>query len=193
MSTRWSGSDAPRGDAYDARFEHLASSGADVHGEVSLVVALLADHELGRRVLDAGCGTGRIAIELARRGHDVVGVDLDPSMLDAAHRKAPELDWRSADLADLDLGTQFDAVVAAGNVMVFLAPGTEGVVLERLAAHLEPGGLLIAGFQLDRGLDADRYDALAQTAGFEPHLRFATWDREPYEGGDYAVLVHIRR
>jgi len=193
MSTRWSGSDAPRGDAYDARFERLASTGADVHGEVALVVALLAEHGRGRRVLDAGCGTGRIAIELARRGCDPVGVDLDPSMLDAAHRKAPDLDWRSADLADLDLGTQFDAVVAAGNVMVFLAPGTEGVVLERLAAHLEPGGLLIAGFQLDRGLDADRYDSLAQAAGFELDQRFATWDRELYDGGDYAVLVHIRR
>ncbi len=193
MSTRWSGSDAPRGDEYDARFERLAETGADVHGEATLVEALLAEHGLGRRVLDAGCGTGRVAIELARRGCHVVGVDLDPSMLDAAHRKAPDLDWRSADLVELELGERFDAVVAAGNVLVFLAPGTEGVVLERLAAHVEPGGLLIAGFQLDRGLDAERYETLAEAAGLDARARFATWGREPWAGGDYAVFVHTRR
>jgi SAM-dependent methyltransferase len=193
MSTRWSGSDTPRGDAYDARFERLAETGADVHGEATLVEALLTENGLGRRVLDAGCGTGRVTIELARRGYEVTGVDLDPSMLDAAHRKAPDLDWRSADLVELDLGTHFDAIVAAGNVLVFLAPGTEGVVLERLATHLDPGGLLIAGFQLDRGLEAERYDTLADAAGLEARARYATWDREPWAGGEYAVFVHARR
>src|SRR5512140_1735847 len=99
MSTRWSGSDAPRGEAYDERFERLASSGADVHGEASLVEALLAERGEGRRVLDAGCGTGRVAIELARRGHAVVGVDLDADMLAVAKANAPELTWVRCDLA----------------------------------------------------------------------------------------------
>ena len=57
-------------------------------------------------VLDAGCGTGRVAIELSRRGHDVVGVDVDEAMLEAARAKAPDLTWVQGDLADpgLDLG-----------------------------------------------------------------------------------------
>ena len=50
-------------------------------------------------VLDAGCGTGRVAIELARHGVDVVGVDVDASMIGEARRRAPELEWVEADLA----------------------------------------------------------------------------------------------
>ena len=73
---RWKGSEVPRGAAYDERFERLASSGVDVHGEAALV-----DSYGPGAVLDAGCGTGRVAIELARRGHRVVGIDADPDML----------------------------------------------------------------------------------------------------------------
>ena len=83
----------------------------DVHGEAELV-----DSYGPGAVLDAGCGTGRVAIELSRRGHDVVGVDVDPAMLEAARAKAPELKWVEGDLTDptLDLGPAFDIVVMAG-------------------------------------------------------------------------------
>ena len=171
-----------------------------MHGEADLVDGLLQEHG-GRRVLDAGCGTGRVAIELAARGYDVVGVDLDAGMLDAARNKAPELEWVQADLATLrpadlsqhDAAPGFDAVVMAGNVMIFVQPGTEGTVLARLHDVLVPGGLVIAGFQLrtDR-IDLDEYDRLAAEAGLEPVARWATWDRAPFAGGDYAVSVHRR-
>ncbi|MEW6474204.1 MAG: class I SAM-dependent methyltransferase [Actinomycetota bacterium] len=159
-----------------------------MHGEATFVEALGV-----RSVLDAGCGTGRVAIELARRGLDVVGVDADPGMLSAARAKAPELDWVLADLTVLDLPERrFDAAVMAGNVMIFVVPGTEGAVLERLAAHLRPGGLVVAGFQLvPGGLTLARYDELAGAAGLTLVERFATWDRHPWSpGGDYAVSVH---
>ena len=199
MSTRWTGTDAPRGDDYDARWQRLAASGASVHGEADLVDALLREHG-GRRVLDAGCGTGRVAIELAARGYDVVGVDLDPGMLGTARAKAPDLAWYEADLARLDLipelagaeaGAGFDLVVMAGNVMIFVAPGTEAAVLATLRAQLVPGGLLVAGFQLrrDRCSLAD-YDAFAAAAGLTLVARWATWDGEPFTDGDYAVSVH---
>src|SRR5262245_36982661 len=97
MSTRWEGTDAPRGAAYDAQWERLAAAGESIHGEADLVDALLQEQG-GRRALDAGCGTGRVAIELAVRGYDVVGVDLDATMLDAARAKAPDLTWVQADL-----------------------------------------------------------------------------------------------
>lgn len=159
-----------------------------MHGEATFVEALGA-----RSVLDAGCGTGRVAIELARRGVDAVGVDADPSMLSAARAKAPDLEWVLADLSRLDLPERrFDVVVMAGNVMIFVQPGTEGAVLERLAAHLQPGGAVVAGFQLvPGGLTLERYDELAEAAGLALAERYATWDRDPWQaGGDYAVSVH---
>jgi SAM-dependent methyltransferase len=153
-----------------------------------------------RSVLDAGCGTGRVAIELARRGLEVVGVDADPGMLSAARAKAPELEWIAADLSDFELRDpdgraeprRFDAAVLAGNVMIFVVPGTEGAVLERLAAHLRPGGLVVAGFQLvPNRLTLEHYDDLAASAGLTLVERLATWDRDPWSpGGDYAVSVH---
>ncbi|WP_099023427.1 class I SAM-dependent methyltransferase [Mycolicibacterium palauense] len=193
MSTRWQGTDAPRGDDYDARWRTLADSGQNVHGEADLVESLLAGAETAA-VLDAGCGTGRVAIELARRGFRVVGVDADSRMLDTARTKAPELSWVEADLADLDdVRDTFDLVLLAGNVMIFVQPDTEARVLRELADRLRPGGLLVAGFQLraDR-LALQTYDELAEAAGLQLVQRWATWDRQPFAGGDYAVSVHRR-
>ncbi|MFG3258631.1 class I SAM-dependent DNA methyltransferase [Streptomyces sp. NPDC048172] len=175
------------GEEYQARFDSIAAEGKDVHGEATLVRSLGPSS-----VLDAGCGTGRVAIELARHGIDVVGVDVDDSMLATARRLAPGIPWRLSDLAGLDLGTTFDVVVMAGNVPLFTAPGTEPELVAGVAAHVRPGGHLVAGFSLDRGYTADDYDAHCAAAGLAPETRYATWSREPYEGGAYAVSVHRR-
>ena len=143
-------------------------------------------------MLDAGCGTGRVAIELAVRGFEAVGVDLDPMMLDEARKKAPKLEWVLSDLAELRLKRDFDAAVLAGNVMLFVGPGTEADVLARIASHLVPGGLLVAGFQLTGRLELYAYDAAAAAGGLEPVERYATWAREPFTDGDYVVSVHRR-
>ncbi|MEU0498882.1 class I SAM-dependent methyltransferase [Mycobacterium sp. NPDC006124] len=194
MSTRWQDTDAPRGEDYDQRWIRLAESGAGIHGEADLVEDLLTQTG-GNRVLDAGCGTGRVAIELARRGRLVVGVDADPDMLAAARAKAGDLTWIHADLAEADDHAPgvFDVVLLAGNVMIFLAPGSERRVVRQMVARLAPGGLLIAGFSLQPGrLTLDDYDRLVTGAGLASTARWATWDREPYGGGDYAVSVHRR-
>ena len=193
MTSRWQQTGAPRGADYDARWQELAESGENIHGEADLVESLLAGE--GQSVLDAGCGTGRVAIELARRGQRVWGVDSDPRMLQAATTKAPELPWHQADLAKLPdtLTDSFDLVLLAGNVMIFLAPGTEADVVDALAGRLSPGGLLVAGFSLRPDqLTLEQYDRLAESAGLRLLHRWATWDREPYSGGDYAVSVHAR-
>jgi SAM-dependent methyltransferase len=187
-TSRWS--DDPgvsRGDDYDARWHAMAEAGEAIHGEVDFVMSFEPS-----TVLDAGCGTGRVAIELAHRGREVVGVDLDPSMLDAARRNGSDLTWIEADLHTVDLGRVFDAVVMAGNVMIFVRPGTERPVVAALASHVAPGGVLIAGFQLaDGSYDLARYDADCEAAGLVLAERHATWDREPFvEGGTYAVSVH---
>jgi 2-polyprenyl-3-methyl-5-hydroxy-6-metoxy-1,4-benzoquinol methylase len=175
------------GEEYQRRFEALASSGHDVHGEVAFIDAL-APRPVS--VLDAGCGTGLIAIELARRGYDVVGVDVDASMLAVARTRAPELEWHEHDLATLDLERRFDAVVLAGNVLLFVAPGTEAQVVARCAAHVGPNGVLVAGFSLRPGAyDLSSFDEHCVAAGLHVVERWATWDREPFAGGDYAVSV----
>lgn len=185
--------DVPRGDSYDQRWRDLEASGAAVHGEADFV-----DRFEPSTVLDAGCGTGRVAIELARRGRDVVGVDLDPAMLATAVQKAPGLRWIEADLADVNVLDEtgeraaFDVVVAAGNVMIFVEPGTEAEVVANLASHLAPDGLLIAGFQLKAPrIDLATYDRHCAAAGLRLEGRWSTWDGDPFaEGGDYAVSAH---
>ena len=185
---RWLTEAGGRSETYDRRWEEMAATGQNVHGEADLV------ERLGpRSVLDAGCGTGRVAVELARRGIDVVGVDLDASMLEKARAKQPDVPWIVGDVAEVDLGRTFDLVLLAGNVMIFLAPGTEAGVVANLTRHLEPGGALVAGFSLEPGrLELETYDDHTRAAGLTLEDRWATWDRQPFNGGDYAVSVHRR-
>ena len=176
------------GDDYQQRFDALAQRGVDVHGEATFVAAMAP-----ASVLDAGCGTGRVAIELARRGIEVVGVDGDASMIDTARRRAPDTTWVHEDLTAVHLGRQFDVVVMAGNVPLFTPLGTERALVAGCARHIGPGGALVAGFQLDRSYTLEQYDADAAAAGLVLAQRFATWDRDPFvPGGDYAVSVHRR-
>ena len=176
------------GDRYQQRFDDLAASGVHVHGEADLVAGLAPTC-----VLDAGCGSGRVGIELARRGIEVVGVDADPSMLATARRLAPHVTWIDADVADLDLDRRFDVVIMAGNVPLFTPPGTQGALVAGCARHLAPGGVLVAGFQLDRGYGIDRYDADCAAVGLVLDRRWSTWSGDPYPGdGTYAVSLHRR-
>src|SRR3954451_22003786 len=71
VTSRWGSGDRPNADEYDARWRAKAAAGEDPHGEATFVAAFSPSS-----VLDAGCGTGRVAIELARRGIETCGVDL---------------------------------------------------------------------------------------------------------------------
>jgi ubiquinone/menaquinone biosynthesis C-methylase UbiE len=180
-----------RGDEYDSRFARFEAEGLYLHGEADLVAGLLG--EPPATVLDAGCGTGRVAIELARRGFDTVGIDVEQSMLSSARAKAPDLEWILGDLSSAQLpDAHFDLVVAAGNVMIFLELGTDTAVISNLARTVVPGGLVVAGFQVGRQLTLERYDELSASVGLELAHRWATWERAPYAGGEYAVSVHRR-
>ena len=186
---------------YDAPYEARAAAGMDIHGEATFLIQLFAEQLTALapaarpRVLDAGCGTGRIAIELARRGCQIVGVDLDEEMLKQARKKAPELAWHQGDLSTITLDHEFDSMVLAGNVMIYLTPGTETAVLNNLVNHLAPGGLLVAAFELTppawSKLTLPLYDQLAAAVGLTLVERWATWDRAPwFPSSPYAVSVH---
>ncbi|MFE9445764.1 class I SAM-dependent methyltransferase [Streptomyces sp. NPDC006602] len=189
------------GEAYSQRFARLAASGHDIHGEATFCAALLKP---AARILDAGCGTGRIAIRLAELGHDCTGVDVDPSMLAVARRDAPTQEWLLGDLARLDalgLNPGFDLALAAGNVIPLLARGTESAVVRQLAAVLRPAGLLVTGMGLDAAhlplpeptVALTEFDHWCTQAGLTLRQRYATWSGDPYyQGCGYAVSVHSR-
>ncbi|MBX7267153.1 methyltransferase domain-containing protein [Micromonospora sp. Llam7] len=194
--TRWATDTGPEHSQwYVDRFRQLAAEGADLAGEARLVDTLVPP---GSRILDAGCGTGRVGAELATRGHTVVGVDADPVLIDAARADHPAPRWLIADLAELDLAAAgesepFDAAVLAGNVMAFLAAGTERTVLRRVAAHLHPDGVVAVGFGTDRGYPLSDFDADVVGAGLRLEHRFATWDLRPWrDGAGFAVSI-LRR
>lgn len=177
---------------YIQRFRRMADDGVDLGGEARFMDAMAAP---GSRILDAGCGPGRVGGRLHERGHRVVGVDVDPELIAAAVADHPGPQWVVADLAVLDLpavgiAEPFDAAVLAGNVLAFVAAGTEGDVLRRIAAHLVPGGFVVIGLGTDRGYPVERLDEDAAAAGLVLEHRFATWDLLPWrDDAGFAVSV----
>ncbi|WP_369140166.1 class I SAM-dependent methyltransferase [Modestobacter versicolor] len=173
--------------AYVQRFRTLAAQGVDLAGEARLVDAMLPR---GSRVLDAGCGPGRVGAWLADAGHTVVGVDGDPVLIAAAEADHPGPRWLVGDLAELDLAERFDAIVCAGNVMAFLAAGTRQEVLRRFRTHLAPGGRAAVGFGAGRGYPFEEFLDDVRAAGLVPDVLLSTWDLRPFApDADFLVAV----
>lgn len=177
---------------YVERFRSMAAAGDDLAGEARLIDTMVGR---GSRILDAGCGPGRVGAVLARLGHDVVGVDVDPVLIEAAAEDHPGPRWIVEDLAELNLGAhgipdRFDAIVCAGNVMTFLAPSTRAEVLRRLRRHVHGEGRVAIGFGAGRGYEFSEFLNDARHAGLEPDLLLSTWDLRPWvQDSDFLVAV----
>jgi SAM-dependent methyltransferase len=177
---------------YVERFRAKARAGEDLTGEARLVDAMAPR---GAHILDAGCGPGRLGGHLATVGHHVVGVDVDPVLIDAAKADHPGPDWLVGDLAELDLPARgitepFDVIVSAGNVVTFLAPSTRVRVLARLRAHLVANGRAVIGFGANRDYEFTQFLADATDAGFVPDLLLSTWDVRPFsDDSDFIVAI----
>ena len=172
---------------YIERFRTMARDGADLGGEARLIDAMAAR---GARILDAGCGAGRVGGLLAAAGHEVTGVDLDPELIAAAEQDYPGPRWRVGDLAELELPDRFDVIVCAGNVMTFVAPDTRGEILRRMRAHLGERGRVAIGFGADRGYPFDDFLADATAAGLTPDVLLSTWDLRPFgPGSEFLVAL----
>ncbi|MGV1038009.1 MAG: class I SAM-dependent methyltransferase [Candidatus Nanopelagicales bacterium] len=177
---------------YIQRFRTMAAEGVDLAGEARLMDAMVAPQS---RILDAGCGPGRVGAVLAERGHNVVGVDADPALIGAAIEDHPGPKWLVTDLAELSLVAideveSFDAVVVAGNVLTFLADGTEVAVLANLRSVLAPDGFIVVGFGVDRGYSLEQFDQDVAEAGLRVEQRFSTWDVRPWHANaSFSVSV----
>ena len=179
---------------YVERFRALAASGADLVGEARLIDAMAPRRAT---ILDAGCGPGRHAGHLHRAGHTVVGIDLDPVLLEAAEADDPGPTYLVGDLASVDLPAEtpqaFDLILCAGNVMAFLHPQTQRPVLQRFARWLAEDGRAVVGFGLARGYALADFEADAAASGLIVQQRFATWDLRPFtDEADFMVAVLTR-
>lgn len=177
---------------YATRMRTMAAEGADLAGEARFVDAMVPR---GARILDAGCGPGRVAAALSAAGHTTVGVDVDPVLIDAAREDHPDGTWVVGDLAELDLPAHeipdpFDVIVCAGNVMTFLGHGTHASALGRMRAHLAPEGRIAVGFGTSRGYAPESFVADVEAAGLRTDARFSTWDLRPYsDDSDFLVAI----
>jgi SAM-dependent methyltransferase len=196
---RWETTYPDAGSPYARTFEDLLARGEDVDGE-----ARLADVLLPRSggVLDAGSGLGRVAAALQARGHDVTAVEKDPDLVARSHRLFPDVPVVVADILELTPSmleahgrpSTYDLVVAVGNVVVYLADGTETRALRTLADLLVPGGRVLLGWHPQQGPPGSRdypvelfREHLAGT-GLEVEHVFGGYDLAP-PTEDYVVVV----
>ena len=203
---------------YDQRWESMAARGENVHGEADAVTRLIERHVVDRvggdeprvfHVLDAGCGTGRLAVELERRGHIVTAIDLDPDMVERARAKSSAIRWLVGDLAKLDdvidADDGYDVIVMAGNILNFCAPGSQTAIVHNLVRHLAAGGLLVCGWSQELREDAYLWTDFVRDArelGANLAETWTNWDGdtmpastlggEPVGSSDYAVIAVVK-
>ena len=203
---------------YDQRWESMAARGENVHGEADAVTRLIERHVVDRvgaegprvcHVLDAGCGTGRLAVELERRGHIVTAIDLDPDMVERARAKSSAIRWLVGDLAKLDdvidADDGYDVIVMAGNILNFCAPGSQTAIVHNLVRHLAAGGLLVCGWSQELREDAYLWTDFVRDArelGANLAETWTNWDGdtmpastlggEPVRSSDYAVIAVVK-
>ncbi len=179
---------------YVQRFKTMAEGGADLVGEARLIDAMVGR---GSAILDAGCGPGRHAGYLHRAGHRVVGVDLDPVLIEAAEADDPGPLYGVSDLASLALPAgspvSFEAILCAGNVLGFVHPDTRRPILANLRAVLAESGRLVCGFGAGRGYLFDDFFADAEAVGLVLDQAYSTWDLRPFTpASDFVVAVFSR-
>lgn len=179
---------------YAERWVKIQATGRDIFGE-----ARLADAMAPRQadILDLGSGTGRVGGYLARAGHRVVGVDLDPYLVNVARRDWPEAEWIVGNIATASLTDAsgnprlFDLAISSGNVFTFLARSERRPALRNLALHLKPNGVGLVGFGAGRGYAFSDFFDDAAAAGLAPRFRFGTWQLGA-PGDDFLVAVLVR-
>lgn len=193
--SRWQQAGPEAAAGFGRKFADLVASGQDVDGEARLADALLPR---GGRVLDVGAGMGRVTAALTARGHRVTGLEPDAALVAQARATYDGIEVVHADVLALGDGLLedelFDLVVVVGNVLVFLAEGTERHTLSLLRSRLAPGGRVLAGFHLvgapehARSYPPEEFVADAAAAGLRVDARFGSYELHP-PAAEYAVWL----
>jgi len=153
------------GDYWEDRAQRFAAEGAGlaavcsygmpefynrmIHRCQRLALEPWFDVKAGTRVLDVGCGVGRWSRMLAERGARVTGMDLSPTMIAEARRRADSAGLADRcrflvqDLAHLDAGDQFDLMVGVTVLQHILDPDALRTAVQRMTEHLAPGGRMV--------------------------------------------------
>ena len=158
------------------------------------MLAVFAETVRGR-VLDVGCGPGRITAHLHELGMDISGVDLSPEMIEIARRTHPHLKFEVGSMTDLDLPSAGFGGIVAWYSMFYVPPELHRIVLAKFHRALVPGGRLLlafhagddgvvhhtqlGGYDVDLNsyrLDPDRLGERLTAAGFVVHAKLV---REP--------------
>ena len=114
-----------------------------------------------RRVLEVGCGTGNLTRELVRLGYEVVGVDVSEGMLAVARRKVPGVRFVRADVRELALGEEYDAVVSTFDSLNNLLTEEDlALAFKRIREHLKPRGIFVGDLNTPYAMMTDWNDTL---------------------------------
>lgn len=142
----------------------------------------------GGRVLELGCGTGRVLLALAREGHEVVGVD--PSATALTHLSTlleaepagtrDRVTLVEGDATRLSLGETFPLVILGGLTWTLFDDAVAQAVLERAALHLAPGGVFVFDYPVFHWEAADSWDSQVISLTL------------PYDGGEATCLIGAR-
>ena len=167
--------------AYDAVAEDYAAYLPDTRAESPVDLAMVdvfADAvgtEGGSRILDAGCGTGRMSRYLSGRGCLVEGVDLSPGMVEMARRDGGDLTFTVGSLADLPYAEDEFAGVLLWYSIIHTPPSALARVFAEASRVLRPGGHLLVGFQSGEGVRdvSAAYRRFGHEIELERHLHTA--------------------
>jgi len=186
-----------RSDAYRHIATHYELHGCDWYAQTFGPRLLHLLEERGyatSRVLDAGCGTGTLALSLSREGHDVSGLDLSHAMLDVARAKDPEgrIAWTQGDVTQFELRTKpFDVVTCVGDTLNHLSTIEEWeAAFKSFARHLRAGGALYFDVMTRKGLEwLDTYQVMDR----DDRVLILGFIYEPASGRSTMKLTSFRR
>jgi SAM-dependent methyltransferase len=155
----------------------------------------------GGPVLELGCGTGRVALHLASAGYEVVGIDIEPGLVAELNVRAEDEELpafaEAADVTGFELGRSFPLVIAPMQLIQLLPDEpARSAALERVAAHLAPGGKFAAALVEDRHIpDGGPGDGAAPLPDLREHdgWVFSSQPRAVRRDGGRLTIERLRQ